>query len=174
MSEKNMDYSIVIPVYNEEESLKPLFSEILQVMTPLNKAYEIIFVDDCSSDQSQEIMENFKSEFPEVVHIVRLPERSGQTFALRKGLDAASGEVSATLDADLQNDPADIPKMLEEMARGDYDCVCGWRLSRQDTPLKAGLSKFGNVLQRLFTGLKIHDVSCTLRIYKKHCVSKIP
>ena len=169
-----MDYSIIIPVYNEEESLKPLFGEILQVMTPINKAYEIIFVDDCSSDRSLEIMENFKKEFPEAVRVIHLPERSGQTVALRKGLDAALGSVAATLDADLQNDPADIPKMLEKMMEGNYDCVCGWRRSRQDTPLKAGLSKLGNVLQRVLTGLKIHDVSCTLRIYKRECIRKIP
>ena len=172
MSEKLMEYSIVVPVYNEEESLKPLFSELVHVMTPFNKPYEIVFVDDCSSDQSLSIMEGFRKEFPEVVRIVNLQKRSGQTFGLRKGLDATNGKIAMTLDADLQNDPADIPKMLEKMEEG-FDCVCGWRKSRQDTPLKAVLSKTGNVLQRLFTGMKIHDVSCTLRIYKKMCIDKI-
>lgn len=173
MSKKIVDYSIVIPVYNEEESLEPLFSELLQVMTPLNRVYEIIFVNDCSLDQSPEILEGFQNEFPEVVRIVNLPKRSGQTFGLRKGLDISKGAVAVTLDADLQNDPADIPKMLKKMEVGGYDCVCGWRKARQDTLFKAGLSKFGNVAQRLFTGMKIHDVSCTLRIYKRECVDKI-
>ena len=172
MSEKPINYSIVVPVFNEEGSLKPLFTELLQVMTPLNKPYEIIFVNDCSTDESLPIMEGFQKEFPEAVRIVSLEKRSGQTFGMRKGLDACRGEIAATLDADLQNDPADIPKMLKKMEEG-YDCVCGWRKSRQDTPLKAVLSKTGNVLQRLFTGMKIHDVSCTLRIYKKACVDKI-
>ncbi len=173
MPEKNIDYSIVVPVYNEEESLKPLFAEFVETLTPLNRPYEIIFVNDCSSDESSMIMEGFQEEFPEIVRIIHLPERRGQTFALRTGLDASRGIISATLDADLQNDPADIPKMLKKMEEGDYDCVCGWRKARQDTPLKAGLSKFGNILQRLFTGMKIHDVSCTLRIYKRACIGKI-
>jgi len=172
MSDKSIKYSIVIPVYNEEGSLKPLFTELLAVMTPINSSYEIVFVNDCSSDQSLPIMESFQEEFPEVVRIVNLEKRSGQTFGLRKGLDATKGEIAVTLDADLQNDPADIPKMLEKMEEG-YDCVCGWRKARQDTPLKAVLSKTGNVLQRLFTGMKIHDVSCTLRIYKRMCIDKI-
>lgn len=172
MSEKPTKYSVVVPVYNEEGSLKPLFTELLQVMTPLNEPYEIVFVNDCSSDQSLPIMEGFLREFPEVVRIVNLKKRSGQTLGLRKGLDATKGEVAVTLDADLQNDPADIPKMLKKMEEG-FDCVCGWRKARQDTPLKALLSKTGNVLQRLFTGMKIHDVSCTLRIYKKMCIDKI-
>jgi len=172
MSEKMIEYSIVIPVHNEEESLKPLFEELLQSMTPLNRPYEVIFVDDGSTDRSQEIMEGFRSQFPEVVRLVNLSQRSGQTCGLRKGLDAAKGEFAITLDADLQNDPADIPKMLKKMQDG-YDCVCGWRKSRQDTLLKAGLSKFGNGLQRLFTGVKIHDVSCTLRVYKRKCIDKI-
>jgi len=172
MLEKPVRYSIVVPVYNEEESLKPLFSELVAVMTPLIQAYEIIFVNDRSSDNSLEIMEGFKAEFPEVVRIVDLPERSGQTFALRMGLDSAKGERVITLDADLQNDPADIPKMLDKMEEG-YDCVCGWRKARQDTFLKAVLSKSGNILQRAFTGMKIHDVSCTLRVYRLDCIDKI-
>lgn len=164
--------SVVVPVYNEEESLKPLFAEILTVLTPLNQPYELIFVDDCSSDASPEIMRDFQQHLPEVVRIMRLDQRSGQTYALRKGLDAAKGLIAVTLDADLQNDPADIPRLLSKLREGN-DCVCGWRKSRQDTPLKAGLSKFGNVLQRKFTGMTIHDVSCTLRAYRRDCIEKI-
>jgi len=172
MPEKPINYSIVIPVYNEEESLKPLFSELISVLTPLNRPYEIIFVNDCSSDGSLSIMTSFCNEFPEVVRIVELTKRGGQTSAMRKGLECAKGEAAITLDADLQNDPADIPNMLKKMEEG-YDCVCGWRKARQDTALKAGLSKLGNILQRLFTGMKIHDVSCTLRIYKRAVIEKI-
>jgi glycosyltransferase involved in cell wall biosynthesis len=170
--QQTADFTIVIPVYNEEESLEPLFTELLQTMTPLNRPYEIIFADDCSSDQSPVILNDFRQKFPEVVRIITLSERSGQTFCLRKGLEAARGQITVTLDADLQNDPADIPKLLEKMEEG-YDCVCGWRKARQDKPIKAGLSKLGNILQRLFTGMKIHDVSCTLRAYEKDCIHKI-
>jgi glycosyltransferase involved in cell wall biosynthesis len=173
MSEKRIDYSIIVPAHNEEESLQPLFAELLQVMTPLNRPYEILFVNDGSSDRSPAIMEGFRNEFPEVVRIIHLPDRRGQTFGLRTGLDAAKGEIAVTLDADLQNDPRDIPKMLAKMEEENLDCVCGWRKARQDTLLKAGLSKLGNLLQRLLTGLKIHDVSCTLRVYKRSCIRKI-
>jgi len=170
--DKPVDFSVVIPVYNEEESLKLLFSEILQAMTPLNRAYEIVFVNDGSSDQSGAILGTFKQQLPEVVRILSLPKRSGQTYALKEGLKAVRGAVAITLDADLQNDPADIPRLLAKMKEG-YSCVCGWRKARQDTLLKARLSKCGNVLQRMFTGLKIHDVSCTLRAYQKDCLDKI-
>ena len=92
---------------------------------------------------------------------------------MKGGLDAGRGELAITLDADLQNDPADIPRMLKKMQEEGDDCVCGWRKARQDTPLKAALSKFGNVVQRVFTGMKIHDVSCTLRIYNRKCMDKL-
>ena len=170
--DKPVAYSIVIPVYNEEESLATLFSELLGVMTPLNQCYEIIFVNDGSSDNSSEIINGFYQQFPEVVKNVALAQRSGQTCALKQGLDSAKGNIVISLDADLQNDPADILKMLEKM-KEDYDCVCGWRKAREDTLLKTGLSKFGNILQRLFSGLKIHDVSCTLRAYRKECLRAI-
>lgn len=167
-----LNYSIVIPVYNEEESLDVLYKEIKSAMQPLACLYEIVFVDDCSSDQSLNIINDLKSQDPDVVKLVPLTERSGQTKALKAGLSQAQGEAVITLDADLQNDPADIPRLIDKMKEG-YDCVCGWRKARQDKLLKAALSKFGNILQRLFTGMKIHDVSCTLRLYKKECVDKV-
>ena len=135
-----LEYSIVIPLYNEEQSLEPLFSEILQVMTPLNKRYEIIFVNDGSSDRSLNIIENFQHKLPEIVKVISLEQHSGQTYALKKGLGVAQGQIAVTLDGDLQNDPADIPRLLEKINEG-YDCVCGWRKARKDTFLKAGLSK---------------------------------
>ena len=172
MPDRPVEYSIILPVHNEEESLKPLFEEILHVMTPLNRPYEVIFVNDGSSDRSLEIIEGFRNHFPEVVRVINLSARSGQTYGLKRGLDAAKGEIAITLDADMQNDPADIPIMLKKMQEG-YDCVCGWRKARQDTILKAGISKCGNIFQRLFTGVKIHDLSCTLRIYNRDCIDKI-
>jgi glycosyltransferase involved in cell wall biosynthesis len=167
-----LDYSIVIPVYNEEGSLKVLFQEILTAVTPLGRRYEIIFVDDRSDDQTPIILKELEQNLPEIVRVITLDRRSGQTFALRKGLSEAKGAIAITLDADLQNDPADIPRLIEKIKQGN-DCVCGWRKSRQDTLLKAGLSKFGNVMQRALTGMKIHDVSCTLRAYRRDCIEKI-
>lgn len=168
----SIEYSIVIPVYNEEESLNPLFEEIQKAMQSLDGVYEVIFVDDCSDDQTPAIIKGYCDDHPGIVRVITLDKRSGQTYAMRTGLDAVSGQVAFTLDADLQNDPADMPRLIAKMNEG-YDCVSGWRKARQDTLLKAGLSKFGNVLQRLFTGMKIHDVSCTLRAYKKDVIDKI-
>src|SRR4051812_45736355 len=108
------DYSVVLPVYNEEESLDPLVKEIREQMDKLNRSYEIIFVDDCSSDRSISIMEGYKKQNPERITLIKLPKRSGQTFAMRKGLEAVRGKIAFTLDADLQNDPADIPLLLEK------------------------------------------------------------
>ena len=168
----NLDFTLVIPVFNEEECLSDMYKEVKQVMQKMDKVFEVVFVNDCSNDRSAEILKSFQEQDGSQVQIITLNKRSGQTFAMRTGLNAARGSYVVTLDADLQNDPADIPKMLEKLSQG-YDCVCGWRKAREDTPLKAGLSKFGNVMQRLISGLKIHDVSCTLRIYRKENVDKI-
>ena len=167
-------YSIVIPVFNEDDSIGPLLAEIIKVMKVVDKPYEVVFVNDGSTDGSLKTLEGIHSRVPDRVQLVDLPQRGGQTNALRQGLNAATGEVVITMDADLQNDPEDIPKLITKMEETGADCVCGWRKNRQDTMLKAGLSKLGNILQRLFTGLKIHDVSCTLRAYKRACVKNIP
>jgi glycosyltransferase involved in cell wall biosynthesis len=169
---KEIEYSLVIPVYNEEESLETLIFEIQEVMTSLKGSYEIVFVNDFSDDRSTDILEDYSRKLLNIVRVITLTRRSGQTMALRKGLQESKGKFVVTLDADLQNDPADIPRMLKKLEE-DYDCVCGWRKERQDTMLKSKLSKFGNVLQRFFTGLKIHDTSCTLRVYKREYVDKI-
>lgn len=166
------EYSVVVPVYNEEGSLDALFKEIKEQMDALNSPYEIVFVDDCSSDGSFSKLEGFQKKWPESTHLVKLSQRSGQTHAMRKGLDSSRGRFVITLDADLQNDPADIPRLLAKMNEG-YDMVCGWRKERMDTPLKKYLSKLGNVAQRLISGLAIHDVSCTLRVFKRECVPSV-
>lgn len=165
--------SIVIPVYNEEESVDVLFKEIRGSLDPMGISWEIIFVDDCSDDRTPGKLKVFQKEMPEQIRVVTLLQRSGQSYALRKGLDIVEGDIVVTLDADLQNDPADIPRLMAKMLEG-YDVVCGWRRDRQDKPLKKVLSKFGNILQRIFTGMTIHDISCTLRAYKKECSQKIP
>ena len=167
-----MDYSIVIPIFNEEESLRPLFNEIKAAMAICTGSYEIIFVNDGSSDQSASLLNGFLQEQSAIVKVIGL-QRQGQTKALKEGIAQAQGNIVVTLDADLQNDPADIVRLIAKMKEG-YDCVCGWRKSREDTFLKSILSKTGNVLQRLITGLAIHDVSCTLRAYKRQWAMKIP
>ena len=166
-------YSVVIPVYNEEDSLSALVREIRQTMDTLQEIYEIIFVNDGSTDRSRLILESLRKECAVPIRIIDQQRRSGQTLALRRGLEESLGAIVITLDADLQNDPADIPKLLAKMAVG-YDVVCGWRKQRQDQALKTSLSKLGNIFQRVLTGLNIHDVSCTLRAYQRKCIMKIP
>ncbi len=165
-------YSIVIPVFNEADSIEFLLLEILESMKSF-ESFEIIFVNDGSVDQTLKVLNQLQYKFSSVIQVVHLQERRGQTHALQKGLAVARGEVVVTLDGDLQNDPADIAKILSKMKEG-FDCVCGWRQNRQDTFLKTELSKLGNSLQRFLTGKNIHDISCTLRGYRKDCILKIP
>ncbi len=167
-----LTFSIVIPVFNEEESLPALFTELTIAMQTLPGPYEVIFVNDGSTDRSSQILGEFSRKFRHVRNLT-LPQRSGQTSAMRKGLDLVHGNWAVTLDADLQNDPEDIPRLWKKMQEG-FDVVCGWRKDRQDMWLKARLSNLGNAWQRLLTGFTIHDISCTLRMYHKSCVDKIP
>jgi glycosyltransferase involved in cell wall biosynthesis len=167
-----LGYSIVIPVYNEENSLRPLVEELASAMEDLQEKYEIIFVNDGSSDESLSVLEALKKEFPQRMEIINLSSHQGQTSAMREGLRGVKGAVAITLDADLQNNPADIPKLLAKIALG-YDVVCGWRKDRQDPALKVVLSQLANFSQQLVTGLKVHDVACTLRAYRRECLTKI-
>ena len=166
-------YSVVIPVYNEEDSLPVLFRELYAVMRGMGKPFEILFVNDGSFDRSAEIIDRFVAEHPQDVRGINLNQRNGQTFALKRGLDTVKGEIVITLDADLQNDPADIPRLIAKLEEGNFDVVCGWRRTRQDRLLKVVFSKLGNIFQRMLTGLTVHDVSCTLRVYKRSCIDKI-
>lgn len=172
MSNQSVKYSMVVPVFNEEESLEILLKEIETVFSKIDGNYEVVFVNDGSTDTSLKIMKQQDQKNPGIIQIVNLSRRSGQTFALKKGLRAALGDVLVTLDADLQNDPADIPKLIAKMEEG-FDVVCGWRKNREDPFLKKILSQFGNIMQRLISGMRIHDVSCTLRAYKRECAGQL-
>ncbi len=165
-------YSIIIPVYNEEKSLKTLYAEIEEAMAALEGEFETIFVDDGSSDSSREVIQEMLASRPGRLRLIPLEQHRGQTHALAAGLEAGTGDIVVTLDADLQNDPRDIPRLVKKMDEG-ADVVCGWRRSRQDKFLKTALSRAGNFVQRSLTGLAIHDVACTLRAYKRHCIPAI-
>lgn len=166
-------YSIVIPVYNEEESLPVLVDEICAAMAPIMADYELIIVDDGSTDASPEILAGLGRRMPASLKIITT-KQAGQTHAMRKGIEASKGQWVITMDADLQNDPADIPRMIAKMKEGGLDCVCGWRRNRKDSFLKAFMSKGANFIQRLLTGCPVHDISCTLRIYTKACALAVP
>lgn len=167
-----MKLSIVIPIYNEEENIKALYEELDGVMTGLGKEYEIVFVDDGSSDRSLELLEGIQAEDRHVV-VVSFRRNFGQTAAMAAGFDYASGDVIVTMDGDMQNDPHDIQKLLTKMDEG-YDLVSGWRYNRQDAFINRKLpSMIANKIISIVTGVSLHDYGCTLKIFRKEITKGI-
>lgn len=157
--------SVVVPVYNEAQSLRPLHAEIVQALEPLQRTFEVIYVDDGSSDGSSETLDELARADGRVV-VLHLARNYGQTAALAAGFDHAGGEVVVTLDADGQNDPREIPKLLRELERG-YDVVNGWRTPRQDPFWTRRLPSWvANRLIGWITGVRLHDYGCTLRVLR--------
>lgn len=171
MGKTQRQLSVVIPVYNEEESLRPLYDSLHPVCSGLGHDYEIIFVDDGSTDHSYEVLRRI-AEKDSNVRVLRLKRNVGQTAALVVGFDHAAGEVVITLDADLQNDPNDIPRLLELIDQS-YDVVSGWRKDRKDTFLDRRLpSLLANRLISWVTGLYLHDYGCSLKGYRREILSQ--
>lgn len=165
-------FSIVVPVYDEEENLPLLQKEIEAALDPHDKPYEVIYVDDGSQDASYDAMRRLHEARPDVVRLIRLRRNFGQTAALAAGFDAARGEIVVPMDADLQNDPADIYRMVEKLDEG-YDVVSGWRVDRKD-PLSRRLpSLLANILISRMTGVRLHDYGCTLKVYRREIVEEI-
>lgn len=158
-----MDLSVVVPVYNEEESLPELIREITSVLDPSGLSYEIVCIDDGSSDASFDVLSKLSVTHPQLV-VGRFRRNFGQTAAMQAGFDAARGRHVATLDADLQNDPRDILPMLEKLQQG-YDLVAGWRAARQDRLLDRRLpSILANRLISATTHVRLHDYGCTMKL----------
>jgi len=164
---KGFDVSIIIPVYNEEKNISILYSGLNSVMKNINKNYEIIFIDDGSTDNSFKILEKLYKQHKNI-RIIKFRSNFGQTAAFNIGFKHAKGEVIVTMDADLQNDPKDIPKLLNKL-KENYDVVSGWRYKRKDQISKIFLSKLSNVLRRIITKDVVHDSGCSLKAYKKEC-----
>jgi glycosyltransferase involved in cell wall biosynthesis len=159
--------SLIVPVYNEEESLPLLMDAICDALEPLKKDWEIIFVDDGSSDHSVDVLENLVKKDLQHVRVIVFRRNFGQTAAIEAGIDHAQGETIVLLDADLQNDPADIPMLLSKLDEG-YDLVSGWRKDRQDNKLTRTLpSNMANGLISWVTGVHLHDYGCTLKAYRR-------
>jgi len=163
--------SIVIPLYNEEESIPLLYEELIAALEPLGQPYEVIVVDDGSEDGSFERLRRLHEADPRL-KVIRFRRNFGQTAAFAAGFDAAQGEVIVTLDADLQNDPADIPKLVAKLDEG-YDVVSGWRVKRQDPFHRRWLSHIGNWLISHVTGVRLHDYGCSLKAYRREVVKNI-
>ena len=164
-----MQLSVVVPLYNEEESLPPLVERILSHVRPLGMAFELVLVDDGSRDRTAAVLRELSNQAPELVAVL-LRRNYGQTAAMAAGFDASSGQVIVTLDGDLQNDPADIPLLLEKLDEG-YDLVSGWRHQRQDAAMSRLLpSLLANRLIARVTGVKLHDYGCSLKAYRREVV----
>ena len=166
-----VEISVVVPVYNEEGNLPVLIPALVEVLKNLGRSYEMIFVDDGSSDESRRILKEMASEHASL-RILRFKENRGLSTALVAGMREARGEIIVTLDSDLQNDPADIPRLLEYLDR--YDMATGWRQKREDKWLKKISSKIGNAVRNWVSGENIQDSACTLRAFKKECIQEIP
>ena len=172
MNKRDMELSIVIPVHDEEDNVVRLFPAIEEAVAPLGVPYEVIFVDDASKDATWERLEGLTPTSAELVTIA-LRRNAGQTAAMACGFAHTRGRVVVTMDGDLQNDPADIPAMLEKVNEG-YDLVCGWRKDRQDKLWTRKVpSKIANWLIRKITGDKVHDYGCSLKAYTRPLVLRM-
>ncbi len=171
--EKNKpQLSIVMPVYNEEQNVFPLFQEITKALKNYPHPYEIIFVDDGSTDQTHTSLQKICRQDDRVKSVI-FQGNFGQTAALSAGFDLAQGDLIVSLDGDGQNDPADIPMLLDILEQG-YDVVCGWRKNRKDAFLSRKLPSFiANRIIAWVTGVFIHDYGCTLKVYKKEIIKNI-
>jgi glycosyltransferase involved in cell wall biosynthesis len=165
-----MDLSIVIPVYNEVESLPLLHQAVHKALQDLKRTWEIVFVDDGSRDGSDKMLADLAVQDPGHVCVVEFRRNFGQTTAIAAGIDHACGDVIVFLDADLQNDPADIPAILAKLDEG-YDVVSGWRKDREDNALTRNLpSHMANWLISNVTGVHLHDYGCTLKAYRREAL----
>lgn len=170
--DKAVDMSVVLPVYNEEGSLQILYEELCTVLDACVDSYEIIFVDDGSTDESLNILKRIQSADSRL-RVVQFRKNFGQTASLSAGLKLARGNIVITMDADCQNDPADIPRMLEQLNNG-YDLICGWRHPRKDNFfLRTIPSKIANIFIGMLTDIKLHDYGCTLKVMQRDVAKNI-
>lgn len=170
--EFKVDISIVVPLYNEVESLPELFAWIKRVMDEHKFSFEVVFIDDGSKDGSWKVVQQLSSEHSEVVGI-KFQRNYGKSAALQKGFEAAAGEVVITMDADLQDSPDEIPELYRMIMEDDFDVVSGWKKKRYDPISKTIPTKLYNWAARRITGIKLHDFNCGLKAYKNVVIKSI-
>ena len=169
-----MDISIVIPLYNEAESLPELFAWIERVMEQHQFSHEVIFVNDGSTDDSWKVIEELKAAHPDIVQGIKFRRNYGKSPALYCGFAKAQGEVVITMDADLQDSPDEIPELYKMIREDGFDLVSGWKKKRYDSKLTKNLpSKLFNATARAITGIKLHDMNCGLKAYRKDVIKNI-
>ena len=169
---KHIEISLVVPLYNEEENIKLLHTKISDVLNGLGKAYEIIFIDDGSNDRTFELLKEIHDE-NQNVRIIKFRGNFGQSAAMAAGFDEAKGEYVFAMDGDLQNDPRDIPRLLEKLEEG-YDVVSGWRKNRKDKLVIRKIpSRIANKLICRVTGVTLHDTGCSLKVFRSEIIKRI-
>ena len=169
---KNIDLSIVIPVYNEEESLELLYNSIINNLENTNLNFEIIFIDDGSLDKSWNVIKTISKKKTNLSSI-KFRKNYGKSDALDAGFKASNGKYVLTMDADLQDDPNEIYPLFKMINQDNYDLVSGWKKKRNDPLSKIIPSKFFNLVTRIFSGIKLNDFNCGIKIYKKELVNSI-
>lgn len=171
-NDSNVRYSIVVPFYNEQENIPPLYVKLTEVMDAVGDAYELIFVDDGSRDNSFKVLSDIY-EHDRRVNLVRLRRNFGQTSALKAGFDFARGEIIISMDGDLQHDPEEIPRFLEKIEEG-YDLVSGWRHTRRDHWLTRQVpSRVANWMMAKLSGIDLHDFGTTFKAYRREIIQEI-
>ena len=171
MSTVAPELSVLLPAFNEAESVPVIWSELGPVLDAIARPAEVIFVDDGSADATPEVVRSIRAADPRV-RLVRLAANAGLSAALDAGIQRARGRIIVTLDSDLQNDPRDIPRMLAALE--GYDAVTGWRQQRDDPWLKRMSSRIGNGIRNAITGDHVHDSACTLRVIRSGCLPRLP
>ena len=172
MEDINQFISIIIPVFNESESIAYLLEEVKSVMEVNELNYELIVVNDGSEDNTQAVLDKLTKNIKELL-VISLRKNYGQTAAMAAGFDISRGDIVITLDGDLQNDPNDIPKLISEINTG-YDLICGWRFDRKDKLINRRIpSKIANKLIAKVTGLKLHDYGCSLKAFTKEIIDDV-
>ena len=172
MNKLNNLISIIVPVYNESDSIRLLINEIINVMKSHQLLFELIIVNDGSVDRTSNVLENLSLEIKQLT-IINLRKNYGQTAALAAGFDHSNGDIIVTLDGDLQNDPNDIPKLITNINEG-YDLICGWRFQRKDKLLNRRIpSQIANRLIGNVTGIHLHDYGCSLKAFKHEIIKDI-
>ncbi|HSR32615.1 MAG TPA: glycosyltransferase family 2 protein [Anaerolineae bacterium] len=164
--------SFVVPLLNEESSLAPLHEAVARAVEPLSLDYEIIFVDDGSSDGSPAVLQDLHQQDPEHVRVIQFRRNFGKMAAMTAGFARARGEIIVTLDADLQDDPGELPKLLVKLDEG-YDLVIAWRTNRSDPLSKRLPSKFANLMVSALTSVQIHDVNCGFKVYRREVLQDL-
>ncbi|ADE16369.1 glycosyl transferase family 2 [Nitrosococcus halophilus Nc 4] len=168
-----MDLSVIVPLYNEEDSVIPLYKALVNTLNPLNLNYEILFIDDGSRDKTYSLAKELAKN-NQLLRVIKFRRNYGQTPAMVAGIEHAKGTILITMDGDLQNDPADIPNFIGKIKEG-YDIVVGWRYKRQDKLLTRKIpSKVANWLIGKITGVRIKDNGCSLKAYRGDIIKNIP